>query len=79
MSVALVISVTPMRERGGDMWLTEVEKAIADIKAKYPDCCVDKIVPNWGGGINFHMSNFDVVVWRKGEIVIHKDGEWRNK
>ena len=61
------------------MWLSDLEKAIADVKAKFPDCCVDKITPNWGGGINFYMSNFDVVMWWDGEIEIHKEGEWRNK
>lgn len=79
MSVALVISVTPMRGRGGNMWISEIERAIADIKDKVCDCCIDKITPNWGGGINFRMSDFTTIMWKDGEITIIKDGEWRNK
>ena len=61
------------------MWISEIEKAIADIKDKVCDCCIEKIVPNWGGGINFRMSNFTTIMWKNGEITIVKDGEWRNK
>jgi hypothetical protein len=68
-----------MKERGGNMWITEIEKAIADVKDKVCDCCITKITPNWGGGINFHMSNFTTILWNNGEVTIYKDGEWRNK
>ena len=60
------------------MWISEIEKAIVDIKDKVRDCCIEKIVPNWGGGINFRMSNFTTIMWKNGEITIIKDGEWRN-
>ena len=79
MFVALVTLVTPMIGRGGDMWISELERAIADIKDTVCDCCIEKIVPNWGGGINFRMSNFTTIMWKDGEVEIHKDGEWRNK
>ena len=79
MFVALVISVTLMKGRVGNMWISEIERAITDIKDKVHDCCIEKIVPNWGGGINFRMSNFTTIMWRDGEITIIKDGEWRNK
>lgn len=61
------------------MWLTDLEKAIADIKDKICDCCITKISSNWGGGINFYMSNFTTIMWKDGEVTIYKDGEWRNK
>jgi hypothetical protein len=63
----------------GKMWLTDLEKAIADIKDKICDCCITKITPNWDGGINFHMSNFTTIMWKNGIVQIYKDGEWRNK
>ena len=79
MFVALVTLVILMKERGGNMWISEIERAIADIKDKVCDCCIEKITPNWGGGINFRMSNFTTIMWRDGEVTIIKDGEWRNK
>lgn len=77
MSVALVTSVTPRKGRGGNMWFSEIEKAIADVKDKICDCCITKITPNWGGGINFYMSNFTTIMWNNGEITIYKEGDWR--
>ena len=77
MSVVLVTSVTPMKERGGNMWIGTLEKAIADVKDKVCDCCITKITPNWGGGINFYMSNFTTIMWKDGEVTIYKEGDWR--
>ena len=79
MFVALVISVIRTERGVGDMWLSDLEKAIADIKDKVCDCCITKITPNWCGGINFYMSNFTTIMWKGGAVQIYKDGEWRNK
>lgn len=79
MFVALATLVIRTEREVGKMWLTDLERAIADIKDKICDCCITKITPNWGGGINFYMSNFTTIMWKDGEVKIHKDGEWRNK
>ena len=79
MFVALATLAIRMKREVGNMWLTDLEKAIADIKDKICDCCITKITPNWDGGINFHMSNFTTIMWKDGVVQIYKDGEWRNK
>ena len=79
MFVALATLVIKTERGVSKMWLPDLERAIADIKDKICDCCITKITPNWGGGINFYMSNFTTIMWKDGAVQIYKDGEWRNK
>ena len=60
------------------MWIKDLQKALEAVADRCKYCCINKIQPRADGGINFYLSDFNIIVWHKdGTISEHKEEEWR--